>query len=310
MRAPSADGELLPVAGRGHVDAVDLGLLRPHEPRLQLGIAGEIAGRQHHAAARPEAPRAVRRRAVDAANRPRSVTSAVARAPQTNLDAGAPRRPGQMRDEGARVGQHVVHARLAVRRLRHRPVEAHAVLEQPAECVRHLVGQQASQIGIVARIEFAVEAGHVAPMVSRIVDDALARLVRRLARGHRADRPGGRAAELRILLDQHDLAPGRARLDRGRQPTAAATDHDDVVDGLAYHGDCSARCPAVVPAILPNTGAVHQAGAAGIIEAENPPTSSPVANSPGIAAPSVSITRALESILSPPKVKVSPQVTA
>jgi hypothetical protein len=50
--------ELLPVAGRSHVDAVDLGLLRTHELRLQLGIAGKIAGRQHHAAARTEAPRA------------------------------------------------------------------------------------------------------------------------------------------------------------------------------------------------------------------------------------------------------------
>ena len=57
--------QLLPIAGRGHIDAVDLGLLRPHELRLELRIAGEIAGRQHDAAARAKAPRSVRRLAVD-----------------------------------------------------------------------------------------------------------------------------------------------------------------------------------------------------------------------------------------------------
>ena len=49
------------------------------------------------------------------------------------------------------------------------------------------------------------------------------------------------------------VAPGRARFDRGRKPAAAATDDDDVVDGFVRHGDCLARWPAVVPAILPNT---------------------------------------------------------
>jgi hypothetical protein len=81
-----------------------------------------------------------------------------------NDDAGAARRLFQMSDEGTRIGQHIVHARLAVRRLRHRPEETHAVLEQPAERFRHFVGEHAAQCGIVAPVEIAVEPGHVAPM--------------------------------------------------------------------------------------------------------------------------------------------------
>ena len=56
-----------------------------------------------------------------------------------------------------------------------------------------------------------------------------------------------------VLLQQHDVAPGRARLDRGREPASAATDDHDVEGSVRRHGDCLARWPAVVPAILPNT---------------------------------------------------------
>ena len=39
----------------------------------------------------------------------------------------------------------------------------------------------------------------------------------------------------------------------GGKSASAATDDNDVVGGLGRHGDCLARWPAVVPAILPNT---------------------------------------------------------
>ena len=127
------------------------------------------------------------------------------------------------------------------------------MVEQPAESLRHSVGEHAAQRHVVARVEFAVEPGHVAPVILRTVGDALARLVRRLAGGHRADRPGGGAAELRVLLQQHDIAPERTRLDGSGKAAAAATDDNNVVGGLDGHGVCLARWPAVVPAILPKT---------------------------------------------------------
>src|SRR5476649_3106948 len=90
-------------------------------------------------------------------------------------------------------------------------------------------------------------------MVLCVVHNALARLMRRAAGRHRANRPGGRAAELRIFLDQHDIAAERTCLDRGGKPASAATNDNDVVGGSFHHGSCLARSPAVAPAILPNT---------------------------------------------------------
>ena len=52
---------------------------------------------------------------------------------------------------------------------------------------------------------------------------------------------------------QRDLSACRTRFDRSRQPTTAAPDHDDVVNGFAHRGACAARSPAVVPAMRPNT---------------------------------------------------------
>lgn len=107
----------------------------------------------------------------------------------------------------------------------------------------------------LSRVEIAVKAGHVAPVIFRVVDDAPALLVWRTGRSDRADRPGGRAAELGIFLDQDDIGAGRARFDCGGKARAATT-HDDNVEAFiagVHDGIWAARWPAVVPAILPNT---------------------------------------------------------
>ena len=88
--------ELLAVAGRGDIDAVDLGLARPHEAALELGIAGEVAAGQHDAAARAEAracPRASSHIDADDAT-PSSLSSATARVGQADVDAARDGRRG------------------------------------------------------------------------------------------------------------------------------------------------------------------------------------------------------------------------
>jgi hypothetical protein len=68
----------------------------------------------------------------------------------------------------------------------------------------------------------------------RRVLDALAALMRRAGRGDRADRPGGRAAKLGILLEQQHAAAMASRRDRRGKPGAAAADHDDVGRRIAH----------------------------------------------------------------------------
>ena len=77
MRAPSRNREFLSVSRRRTIHAVDLGLLRAHEPRLELRIAGEVAGREHDAAARAERARPSAAVQSIAATRPCSTTSAL-----------------------------------------------------------------------------------------------------------------------------------------------------------------------------------------------------------------------------------------
>jgi len=76
-----------------------------------------------------------------------------------------PRGAFQMRDVGAGIGQHIVHARLLMWGLRHRSVEADTLRKQPPKCFRNFVGQHTPQRRIVARVEIAVKSGHVAPMI-------------------------------------------------------------------------------------------------------------------------------------------------
>jgi hypothetical protein len=56
-----------------------------------------------------------------------------------------------------------------------------------------------------------------------------------------------------IFLDKDYAAPGRRCFNRGREPASATTDDDNVEGDFLRHGNCLARSPAVVPAILPNT---------------------------------------------------------
>ena len=166
-----------------------------------------------------------------------SINSPVTRASSDDLHADAAGVPLEVIDVRERVGQHVVHARLPVRRLGHGAEEAHAEAQQPAESVRHLVAQDAAQLVVVAAGEIAREQRHVVEVILRPVLNAGAQLVRRAGGGDRADRPGGRAAELRVLLQQHDLASGRARLDGRGQACTAAADDDDV-EGLPDPSFC------------------------------------------------------------------------
>ena len=170
-------------------------------------------------------------------------------------DTGAPRCAREMCNVGTRIGQHVMHARLLMRRLRHRTVETDTMREQPAKRLRHVVGEHATEYRVVAMIEVAVEARHVVPVIFRTIDDAFSPLVGRTGCRDRADRPGRRTAELRILFDQQDIGACCPRLDCRSEPRAAATDDDDIegLVGRIHDGICAARCPAVVPAIRPKT---------------------------------------------------------
>jgi hypothetical protein len=146
----------------------------------------------------------------------------------TDIDPGPSSTPFQVVDIRARVRQHVVHARPAVRRLRHRPHEADARIEQPAKRVGDFVAQDPAQLVVVARRETAGESRHVGPVIGGAVGDAAAQLVRRAGRADRADRPGGRAAELPVLLEQQHARAGGARLDGSGEARAAAADDDHV----------------------------------------------------------------------------------
>ena len=66
-----------------------------------------------------------------------------------NTDAEFARPFAQMVDKGAGVRQHVVHAWLAVRRFRQRPIELHSHRHQPAKGFRHIVDQQTPQLQII-----------------------------------------------------------------------------------------------------------------------------------------------------------------
>src|SRR5262249_47079981 len=59
-------------------------------------------------------------------------------------------------------------------------------------------------------------------------------------RADRADRPGGRAAGLRVLFEQDHARTCGTGLDRRREAGAPGTDHDDVeaFDRGGLHGRC------------------------------------------------------------------------
>ena len=103
-----------------------------------------------------------------------------------------------------------------------------------------------------------------------------------------------------------------ARSKRAKQAVAAQQRH---AGPKCYRDNSNAlrrlggALPAVVPAIRPNT-APASAGAAGIVEVEQAADQFAGRIQAGDGAPSVSMTRALVSIFTPPKVNVTPQVTA
>lgn len=236
--------EFLSIAGRGDIHPVDLRLTRPHVAALELGIAGDIPRGKYSCfgAIRPRG--ALARHAHDTSLLGEERDNAC-RCPDRH--AGAAGRALEPRDERARVRQHVVHARLCVRRLRHGAVEPEAVGKKPAERVRHGLGEDTSQGRVVAVIEVAVESRHVAPVLFAAVADAGARLMRRAACGHGSDRPGGRSAQPFVLLEKQDARARRARLDRGGKPRAAAADHDHIECALNRISTACLRIHALHP---------------------------------------------------------------
>ena len=153
MRAPSSSAIAWPSPVAVGLTPFDLGGLLRDEAALELGAAGEVAGREHDAArARGCAPD---HRSLDA-DHPAAVLDQPSRGGvAADLDPDPSRVPFQVLDVGARVRQHVVHARHAMRRLRHRAVEAHAEREQPGEGLGHVLAQDAAQRLVVARRQIA-----------------------------------------------------------------------------------------------------------------------------------------------------------
>ena len=178
-----------------------MGFARPHEAGFECGRVGEVACGQDNAATRVEHPLACRGLRLHA-HHDLALTAEV-----LHMDVGAKvharsaRATREVVDEGPRIGQHIVHARLAVRRLGHGAHEAHAGVEQPLESFGHLIAEDAPQAGVVARVQVARESGHVFPVVERIVRNAFAALMGGTRSGDRANGPRGGAAELRVLLE-------------------------------------------------------------------------------------------------------------
>ena len=138
----------------------------------------------------------------------------------------------QQPDIGARIGQHIVHARFGVRRFRHRSEKLDAHRHQPAQGIVRIVHEQAAQDWVVAAGIGAGEFGHVVEMGIRAVVDPGLLLLWRAGGGERADRPGGRAAEGIVLFDQDGGCAACLRFDRGGKTGAPAADDEHVACGV------------------------------------------------------------------------------
>ena len=141
----------------------------------------------------------------------------------------------EMVGKRARVRQHVVHSRLAVRRLGHRTDEFQSGGHQPVHRLADVVDEEAAQGHVVAIGVAAGQHAHILEMRVRRILDAGALLVRGSGGGDGADRPGGAAAELAVLFQEQDLQSQPGGLTGCCQAGTAAADHDNVDVRVGEH---------------------------------------------------------------------------
>src|SRR5262245_47233162 len=124
----------MPIAGGRDIDGIDRGHVRRAEFSLNLAVAAVIPRGEHDAAARPELPRRAPFVGGFDADHALPFRDEAARAgfyPDVHAQAAAIAH--EMVGERARVGYDVVHAGMAMRRLRHWPDEHDAVRHEPVD---------------------------------------------------------------------------------------------------------------------------------------------------------------------------------
>ena len=218
-RRAERERHAMAVAGARRIHRFDVDDVGARDLALMSRAAAVIARREHDTAAR----------AIDVARcRPACVASTPTTRPpllddaldggvQPDVDAELAAVAREVIRERFRVRHHVVHARIAVMLLGHRADEHHAEPHQPLEHVGGVVDEDAAQREVVARRERPCVRGEVLEVLLRAVLYPGALLVRRVGRGHRADRPRRRAAGVRVLLEQDDAPAQRAPLPMPRR---------------------------------------------------------------------------------------------
>src|SRR5262249_15698106 len=154
------------VAGAGDVDGIDLGQARRCELRLQLAPRAVIARGKHYRTARTKfLHRARSIRGLDADHALPLRNKAVDGTFHADVPAEAATIALEVVGKRAGVGDDVVHARVAMRRLRHRTYEHNTVRHQPVEDFVGVLHQYAPQRQIVARGESAGKASEILEML-------------------------------------------------------------------------------------------------------------------------------------------------
>src|SRR5262245_43598015 len=167
------------VAGGGDVNGVDRGHVRRAEFRLDVAVAAVIPGSQHHTAARPELPRRAPFASGFDTDHALPFSDEAGHAGfYPDVYAQAPAIAHEVVREGARVWHDVMHARLAMRRLRHRADEHDSKRHQPVDGFVGVLDQDAPQREVVPRCKRTGETSEILEMRLRRVLDAGPLLVR------------------------------------------------------------------------------------------------------------------------------------
>ena len=126
------------------------------------------------------------------------------------------------------VGQHIMHARLAMGRLGHGAEKLDPQRLEPTQGFVRVIDEQAAQRRVVAIRQGAREFRHVSEMFVGAVFDALGELLRRLGRREGTDGPGGGAAKFGIFFQQDHMGIVVRCLDGGGKAGPATADDQNV----------------------------------------------------------------------------------
>ncbi len=239
-RAAEGSRHAMPVARARGIDRLHGRYRRRYLGFLHLGI-GAVVARGEHGRARTHLETPLRCVAQHPGNAAIGGQEFARRGLGKNRHAKAARAAREMEDISAGIRQRGMHARLAVRQFGHGPVEHDTERFEPAKGVGHGIDQQAPQPVVVREAAGGVQAPEILVVVVAAIENATLHLVWRVRDRDRPDRARRGAAKLRVLFNENDPAAERGSRNGGREPAAAAADHDDIRVHAADGGTANRR---------------------------------------------------------------------